>query len=283
MLVVVGEQFGDHSLGSFAIVAELRRQVHALEEELRSASIASRVSGLHRDGRPCRGSHPPRRRRASRSAASGSGRAWCRPRPGRRPGDHARPNRVVEVVVQVGDPVGEPHAHRLERRRCRLRPGVVHDPVADLPGEVQPAAAVLEHLDDAEGLLGVLEPAAERLRQDTLADVAERRVAEVVAERDRLGQVLVQPERASERPGDLSDLERVRETHPVVVADRREEDLRLVLEPSERLAVNDAVTVALEVGAERDRAPRAAPAPSSRRRASRAPGGSAARCPPSLR
>ena len=48
------------------------------------------------------------------------------------------------------------------------------------------------------------------------------------------------------RARDLRHLERVREARPVVIAGRREEDLRLVLQAAERLAVDDAVAVALE-------------------------------------
>src|SRR5829696_3590137 len=81
--------------------------------------------------------------------------------------------------------------------------------------------------------------------QHLLAGMPEGWVAEVVAESDRLCQVLVQPERARHAPGDAAGLERVREPGAVVVALRRDEDLRLVLQAPERLRVHDPVTVAL--------------------------------------
>ena len=75
-------------------------------------------------------------------------------------------------------------------------PGVAEDAVADLLGEVEPAAVALERVDDPQRVLPVVEAAAEALAQaaveHVLADVPERRVAEVVAEADRLGQVLVE-------------------------------------------------------------------------------------------
>jgi hypothetical protein len=49
-----------------------------------------------------------------------------------------------------------------------------------------------------------------------------------------------------DRPRDLRDFERVREPRPVVIAGRRKEHLRLVLEAAERLGVNDAIAIALE-------------------------------------
>ena len=79
-----------------------------------------------------------------------------------------------------------------------------------------------------------------------LAGVAERRVAEIVAERDRLGQLLVQAQDLGDGAGDLRHLERVRQPRAVVIAGRREEHLRLVLQPAERLAVDDAIAIALK-------------------------------------
>ena len=103
---------------------------------------------------------------------------------------------------------------------------------------------------DPQRVLVVAELPAEALLQarveHRLADVPERRVAEVVTEPDRLGEVLVEAQRASDRARDLGDLERVGQPGAVVVALGRHEHLRLVLQPAERLAVDDAVTVALQ-------------------------------------
>ena len=104
--------------------------------------------------------------------------------------------------------------------------------------------------DDPQRVLVVAEAAAEALAagavEHVLADVPERRVPDVVAEPDRLRQVLVEPQRPRDGARDPGDLERVREPRPVVVALGRDEHLRLVLEPPERLAVHDPVAVALE-------------------------------------
>src|SRR5918995_7222045 len=90
-------------------------------------------------------------------------------------------------------------------------------------------------------------PALARARvQHRLAGMPEGRVAEVVAEPDRLGEVLVQAERARHAARDAAGLERVRKPGAVVVALRRDEDLGLVLQAPERLRVHDPVAVALE-------------------------------------
>ena len=110
----------------------------------------------------------------------------------------------------------------------------------------RPCAIVLEHVDDAQALLVVIEAAGHQAAEHALAGVAERRVAEVVAERDRLGQLLVQAQHLGDRARDLRDFERVRQPRAVMIAGRREEHLRLVLQAAERLGVDDAVAIALE-------------------------------------
>src|SRR4026207_973403 len=81
--------------------------------------------------------------------------------------------------------------------RPRAPPGrwrVPCDAVAHLPRQVEALAVVLQHVDDAQALLVVIEPAGNEIVQHPLAGVAERRVAEIVSERDRLGQLFVQPQ-----------------------------------------------------------------------------------------
>ena len=120
------------------------------------------------------------------------------------------------------------------------------DAVAHLPGEVQATPVVLEHVDDAQALLVVPEPSRHERVEHALAGVAERRMTQVVAEGDRLGQLLVEPKHLRDRARDLRDLERVREARAVVIALRREEHLRLVLQPPERFSMDDAVAVVLK-------------------------------------
>jgi hypothetical protein len=84
-----------------------------------------------------------------------------------------------------------------------------------------------------------------------LAGMPERGVAEVVAERDRFREVVVELERPGERPGDLRDLDRVREAGAEMIAAMIDEHLGLVGEAAEGGRMNDAVAVALEFGAGR--------------------------------
>jgi hypothetical protein len=86
-------------------------------------------------------------------------------------------------------------------------------------------------------------------------------MSEVVTESDRLDQVLIQRQGTSDGARDLRHLKRMGEPCAVVVAQRQNKDLRLVLEPPEGLGVHDPVAIALKRCAQpavrlRDRSPR---------------------------
>ena len=151
-------------------------------------------------------------------------------------------DRVVDVVVDVRDAVDDADDPALEALGLLLA-GVREDAVSHLVRQVHP-------LGDPQRLLVVAEAPAEALRERgvecLLAGVPERRVAGVVAEADRLDEILVQPERAGDDAGDPGRLERVGHPGAVVVARRVDEHLRLALEAPERLGVDDPVAVALE-------------------------------------
>ena len=135
---------------------------------------------------------------------------------------------------------------------CLTRPGERR------PGQVEAVevgVAALERGDDAQRVAVVVEAAVAGHAgvERVLAGVAERRVAEIVAERDRLREVVVELKRAGERAGDLRHLDRVGEPGAEMIALVVDEHLGLVREAPEGGRVDDAVAVALELGARRRR------------------------------
>ena len=80
--------------------------------------------------------------------------------------------------------------------------------------------------------------------------MAERRMTEVMGERECLGEVFVEPESARNRARDLGDFESMGEPGAVMIAFVKHEHLGLVGQPPERRRVDDAVAVA-PVGAAR--------------------------------
>ena len=83
-------------------------------------------------------------------------------------------------------------------------------------------------------------------RERLLPRMPEGRVPQVVAERDSLGEILVQPQRARHGSGDLRNLKAVGQPHAEMVAIGRHEHLRLVPQPSKADRMDDAVAITLE-------------------------------------
>ena len=179
--------------------------------------------------------------------------------------EQLRTQAVVEIVIGVGDLVGAVGHLRFERRlpaairqRHRVLPvrAVLEDALARLVAEVESAetrVALFEQVDDAQRLAIVVEAAvvAHQAVERAFAGVTERRVTEVVRQRDRLGEILVEPQRPRDGARDLRAFERVREPVAVVIALVVHEDLRLVLEAAEGVRVEHAVAIALERRAQR--------------------------------
>ena len=144
-------------------------------------------------------------------------------------------------IVVIGDVGG----------RAAQRAVVLGQALQRLPGQVQPVpagVAALQQRHHAQAL-GVVVETAERLHrqvQRILAGMAERRMAEIVCQRQRLGQVLVQTELPSDRASDLRHLDRMRQPGAVEVALVIDEHLGLVLEFPKRRRMDDAVAIALD-------------------------------------
>ena len=147
-----------------------------------------------------------------------------------------------------------------------------------LPGQVQAVeigVALFQPGHDPQRLGVVVEPAmlAHAVVERVLARMAEGRVAEIVREGQRLGEILVQPQRAGQGAGDLRHLDGVGQARAEMIALVVDEDLRLVLQPPERRGVDDPVAVALEFAARRRTRLAHQPAATARRvcRVARAP------------
>ena len=79
--------------------------------------------------------------------------------------------------------------------------------------------------------------------------MTERRMADVVGQAQRLGQVLVQSQRAGDDAADLRDFQAVRQADALMVAIGGHEDLRLPGKAAEGDRMDDPVAVALESAA----------------------------------
>lgn len=79
-----------------------------------------------------------------------------------------------------------------------------------------------------------------------LPRMAEWRMADIMRQAKCFGQILVQPQGAGKDAADLGNLETVGQAGPVMIAVRRDEDLRLGFQPAEGDRMDDPVAVTLE-------------------------------------
>src|SRR6266850_1324960 len=170
---------------------------------------------------------------------------------------------VVEIGGVVRDFVHPVDELRLERRAQiekvlgelrEFRSGIVarmlDDALANFKSEIQPwkiEIAVFELLNDAQRVQIVIEKTAVRAHQLvelSLTGMAEWRMADVVDESERFGEVRVQTQRGSNGARDLRDFQRVRQPVAEVVGIPRGENLCLRFEAPEGTRVNNAIAIA---------------------------------------
>ena len=71
----------------------------------------------------------------------------------------------------------------------------------------------------------------------------ERRMPQIVAERNRFGQILIERQSTCNGAGNLGNLEGMRQTGTIMIALRGKKNLRLMLEAPEGFAVQDPVAI----------------------------------------
>ena len=159
---------------------------------------------------------------------------------------------TLEGIAKHNGPVGDLIDRPIQQAGHRAV--VLDDAFESLPAQVEAGEARVLPLDlgdHAEGLDVVVE-AAERGHlplQLVLAGVAERRMAEIVAQRDGLGEVGVELEGGGDRAGDLRHFQGMGQAGAVVIALVGDEHLGLFLETAKGRGVDDPVAVAGEGGA----------------------------------
>ena len=158
---------------------------------------------------------------------------------------NSSPDRIIHVMMKICNLIRIADDPSLQCRRpsCRL---VVGKAVQDLPCQIQALSVLLQNLHKPHRLLRMVKAIRTQTVQHPLAGMSKRRMPEVMPQRNRLRQVLVEPQRLGDRSCILRDLQRMRHPRPVMIPVRRDEHLRLILQPSERLGVQNPVPVSLK-------------------------------------
>ena len=142
--------------------------------------------------------------------------------------------------------------------RVKQRPVVLDEARQRRLRQIEPVksgVAPLELGDDAQAMAVMIEAPllGHAGVEGVFSGMSEGRVAEVVAERDRLGEVVVEFQRPGERACDLRHLDRVGQAGAKMIAVVIDENLGLMREAPEGGRMDDAVAVPLELRARRRR------------------------------
>lgn len=124
--------------------------------------------------------------------------------------DQSGAGRVFKVVVEIGDLVAVAHDPALQSSG-RGAGGVAGDAVEHVGGQIKPRAVPLEHPYHPHALGGVAVAVGAAFVQRGLSGVAVGSMAEIMPQRDCLGQVLIEPKRPRDGARDLRNLQRVRQ------------------------------------------------------------------------
>ena len=148
---------------------------------------------------------------------------------------HTRTHSVVNVVIDISNFVRQTDDITLFRNGDLVR--VAGDAVLNFICKVQTLAVVFDIINNSHALEVVLKTVGTNLIEDIFPRMTERRVPQIVPQSNSLRQILIQAESTGNRPCYLGDLKRVGKTCPVVISHGRKENLRFLLQPSERIAV----------------------------------------------
>ena len=144
--------------------------------------------------------------------------------------------------MYVRDLVTEPHCLALQGFRVPGR-SVVQHPVKHFAAQIQALPLLFKHPRHTHALLKMQESERTHLIQRTLSRMSEGRVPKIMPEGNRFHQVLVQAQAAGHGSCRLGHFQRVHHPRPVMVAPWGQENLGLILQPSERFAVDNPVPV----------------------------------------
>ena len=157
----------------------------------------------------------------------------------------AAPDRVVRIMMNIGDLIRKPDNAPFQRGRHGSRL-MIPDAIPYLHGQIDALSVLLQHIHGPHTLFVVPEPIRTCPVQRPLPGMAKGRVPQIVPQSDGLHQIFIELQRLGDRPGRLAHLQRVCQPRPVMVTLRRKKHLCLVFQPAKRLAVNDPVPVPLK-------------------------------------
>ena len=104
--------------------------------------------------------------------------------------DDPCPLGIVHIMVDIGDLVRK--TYHLSFQCERISAGaVIHDPVADFPGKVQPVSVLLQYFHDPDALLIVCKATRMYLIQCSLSCMSKRRMPQIMSQSNSLSETFI--------------------------------------------------------------------------------------------
>ena len=173
--------------------------------------------------------------------------------------DHPPAERIIQVVVHIGDDIGNsddlPFQGFGQGLRDRLVQGnrslgMPTDAVEYFDAEIESGAVFFQLFDNPQALGDMAKSSGNQSGENLFSGVPKRRVPEIVAESDRFDEVLVERQSPGDGTGDLRNFQRMGQAGPVVIPFRRQKDLGFIFEAPKRFAMQDTITINLVAGSQ---------------------------------
>ena len=145
-------------------------------------------------------------------------------------GKYPAPDGIVNIMINIGDLIRESHYFSFQRMGTAGR-AVVQYPVPDLHSQIQANSLLLQHFHDPHALFKMGKAAAAQPVQHRFPHMAEGRMPQIMSQRHRFRQILIQAQRLGDGSGDLRHLQRMGQARPVVISLGSQKDLGFMLQP----------------------------------------------------
>ena len=116
--------------------------------------------------------------------------------------DDSRTLSIVHIVMDIGDLVRKTHDLAFQSRRISTGT-VIHDPVTDFPGKIQSVPVLLQYFHNPDALFIVGKTPRMYLIQRSFPGMSERRVPQIMSQRNGFHQIFIKPECLGNGTGDL--------------------------------------------------------------------------------
>lgn len=169
--------------------------------------------------------------------------------------DHPAANGIIKIMAQVGDNIsiadnaalgGFRQVPPISGNHLAIALGVFGNAVTHLIGQIQALATVFQGIDHPQALPVMGKAAGHQFIEDGFTGMAEGGMTEIMAVGNGLDQIFIESHGASDGAGYLAHLQGMGEPGPVMIAGRRQKNLRFMLETPVRLTVNNPVPVSLK-------------------------------------